>query len=312
MGPAGGLTITVLTTAATQDELHTWIHRDTLLTASPTLHLDPVTRGARGRPANRPGRRYRPGMPNQPRTLASGSAIRTARQAAGLSQQSVADRVGGISQVTVSNWERGQAVPTRAQRTKLRTFLATEPPDDTGPQVSAFGAWLEQSRGDAALTRGELAKKSGISSVQIANIEQGRTKNPQAVTRQLLEKALDTSIPEDVESTTRAAADVPDLGTLGALSALEDFDPHNEIEWPKVPGVYVLYDAGEHPVYVGESQNIASRLRSHREKNWWIKHFVHSGSFVTVTDKVIRHSLEQVLIRFLKSHAVINEQSVQR
>lgn len=245
-------------------------------------------------------------MPNQPRTLATGSAIRTARQAAGLSQQAVADRIDGASQVTVSNWERGQATPTRAQRTKLRTFLATEPDDGEQPQVSAFGAWLEQSRRDLNKTRGELAEASGISSVQIANIEQGRTKNPQAATRDLLRKALDTPIPEDVETTTRAAADVPDLGPL------EDFDPNNEVEWPKVPGVYVLYDAGDHAAYVGQSNNIATRLRSHRDKNWWNRHYVRSGSFVAVSDPKIRLSLEQLLIRFMRSHAVINQQLVKR
>lgn len=38
------LTITVLTAAAFQEELHTWIDRDTLLAAWPTLYLDAHTR----------------------------------------------------------------------------------------------------------------------------------------------------------------------------------------------------------------------------------------------------------------------------
>ena len=40
------LTITVLTAAATPDELHTWVDRDTLLSAWPTLYLDRTTRVA--------------------------------------------------------------------------------------------------------------------------------------------------------------------------------------------------------------------------------------------------------------------------
>lgn len=40
------LTITVLTAAATAEELHTWIDRDTLLAAWPTLYLDADTRDA--------------------------------------------------------------------------------------------------------------------------------------------------------------------------------------------------------------------------------------------------------------------------
>lgn len=40
------LTITVLTAAAIQDELNSWIDRDTLLAAWPTLYLDTQTRQA--------------------------------------------------------------------------------------------------------------------------------------------------------------------------------------------------------------------------------------------------------------------------
>lgn len=92
---------------------------------------------------------------------------------------------------------------------------------------------------------------------------------------------------------------------------MRDFDPYDETQWPEGPGVYVLYDVTERPVYVGKGQKIATRLKAHEKQKFWIKPFVSYASFIEVKDATMRHQLEQVLIKFLKSNAVINVQSVE-
>ena len=88
-----------------------------------------------------------------------------------------------------------------------------------------------------------------------------------------------------------------------------DFDPWEKNSWPKVPGVYVLYDIAERPTYIGKSENkISQRIHDHHSRNWFARPFVQSGSYVKVTDKALCKRLEQTLIRFLKSNAIVNKQ----
>lgn len=49
--------------------------------------------------------------------------LRDARQAAGMSQQALAAAVG-VSQPTISLWERGEADPSETQRAQLRAVLS--------------------------------------------------------------------------------------------------------------------------------------------------------------------------------------------
>ena len=152
----------------------------------------------------------------------------------------------------------------------------------------------------------EVASASGLSLVTIYNIESGKSPNPQAETRRRLEKAFKTTIPTDV---TKEAADeqkVPGVGTL------QNFDPHKRDQLPQLPGVYVFYDVSDRPVYIGKADNIASRVKNHEEKKWFVRPIVENGSYVEIQDAELRHSVEQVLIKFLKSNAIINKQSVER
>jgi len=239
----------------------------------------------------------------------SGSKLREARQNAGLSQQDVADRVGK-SQVTVSNWELGVSIPGDRELALIQTFLDLGEDDREGPASvdpsSAFGDWLEDTRRQKRLTRRELSEASGISEVQIGNIERGATRNPRHETQSRLQRALEVELPEDIKAETVDAAEIPGLGTV------EDFDPHAREDWPTEAGVYVLYDVSERPVYVGKSGNVAGRLADHQDKFWYKAPIVQSASFIKVPDADLRHQLEQVMIKFLKSNAVINQQSVQR
>jgi excinuclease UvrABC nuclease subunit len=103
-----------------------------------------------------------------------------------------------------------------------------------------------------------------------------------------------------------ASARSLDVGTLA------DFDPHEEGEFPSEPGIYVLYDISERPIYVGESDDIARRLRQHGDKFWYKSPIVEAGAYVRIDDQQLRRQVEATMIKFLKSNAVINRQFVSR
>ena len=235
-----------------------------------------------------------------------GAELRRRRVAAGLSQTDVGKKVGA-SQPTISNWEKGKGEPDKDQRNALDALLGKQsvggeavPLDGAG----IFGSWLRKARSTADMTVPELAEASGVSAVQIYNLEAGRSANPRDQTRKRLERALKTTVPQDV------VADVAEEQQIEGLGPLTDFDPHDKDDRPSCAGVYVFYDVSDRPVYVGKSKNIKSRVGGHEEKFWFKLPIVSHAAYIEVKDQNLRHQLEQVLIKFLKSNAVINKQSV--
>jgi len=113
-------------------------------------------------------------------------------------------------------------------------------------------------------------------------------------------------IDEDALGATSETVVVDDVGEL------IDFNPHNYADLPATPGIYVLYDVSERPIYVGQASDIRSRIGSHNEKFWFKDPIVHTAAYVTIEDKVLRKKIETLLIRFLKSNAVLNKQNVDR
>ena len=179
---------------------------------------------------------------------------------------------------------------------------------NSGGQVdsSAFGAWLRKVRTKAEKSVPELAAASGVSTVAIYNIESGKSLNPQDGTRRRLAAALRTEVPAEVKAESEEEQRIQGLGSL------TDFDPHDEDDLPGVSGVYVFYDVSDRPVYVGKAQNIAKRVGDHRDKFWFRYPIVSHGAYVEIADGDLHHQVEQILIGFLKSNAVINKQSVVR
>jgi hypothetical protein len=45
---------------------------------------------------------------------------------------------------------------------------------------------------------------------------------------------------------------------------------------------------------------------------WFKSPIVEKGAYVHIKDSKLRHQVEQILIKFLKSNAVLNKQSVER
>ena len=246
-----------------------------------------------------------------------GKRLRRVRIEQGLSQGVLAEKLK-VSQTTISNWEQGRGKPDEAEIKKLERILGefnksiksakggTAEKDVPYSEARPFADWLRTSREAAKLSVHELAEQSEVSPVQIYNLESGRSANPREVTKKRLEKALAVSVPEDVR------AEVAEEQAIEGLGALTDFDPYDQVDRPTVPGVYVFYDVSERPVYVGKAKNIKTRVASHEDKFWFKFPIVNNAAFVEIKDDRLRHQVEQVLIKFLKSNAVINKQSVDR
>ncbi len=238
--------------------------------------------------------------------------LRKARQQEGLSQVRLGEKLG-LSGTMISFWESGSGSPTDSNLKKLRKLLgnfdtkwgraAGEDAIEDG-KPSAFGLWLREERDRAGLSVNELAECSGVSAPTIYFLENGRTQLPLEQTRKRLEHALKVSVPDEV---TKEVEDEQEIEGLGPLL---DFDPFNDR--PKCSGVYVFYDISNRPIYVGKAKNIATRVKAHEEKFWFKPPIVHTAAFVEIKADKLRHQMEQVLIKFLKSNAVMNKQSVDR
>ncbi len=177
--------------------------------------------------------------------------------------------------------------------------------DLSGP--SEFGSWLRKQREARDMTPQDLSDASGVSFVQIYNIEAGRSQNPQSKTRDKLANALGIALDQEVVKKTEASATITDVGEF------IDFDPHNENDYPEDAGVYVFYDVSERPVYVGQSQNIRDRIRNDHYTRFWFKApIVQAASYVKIEDETLRKQIEKVMIKFMRSNAVINKHHVGR
>jgi transcriptional regulator with XRE-family HTH domain len=235
-----------------------------------------------------------------------GTRIREARIHSGLSQTDVAKRLS-VSQPLVSQWEQGRSKPDQGKVKELETVVGQLTDDrlpSTGP--GPIGVWLSKTRQQKGVSVYELAERAGVTSMAIYNIESGKTQNPQEATRKRLEQALATTAPQEVVKEARVEQDIVGLGPL------TDFDPYDDSNLPTCGGVYVLYDVSERPIYVGQGGQIRSRIRDHEEKFWFKRPIVVNGAYVQVEDRLLRTQIEQVLIKFLKSNAVINKQNVDR
>jgi transcriptional regulator with XRE-family HTH domain len=230
--------------------------------------------------------------------------LRQARIRAGLSQGELAQKTG-VTQPTVSNWERGRGAPSAQQEKILGTVLDLGSSANGTVDASPLAAWLTKARSEKGWSIPELAHKSGLTPPAVYRIEAGVTRNLREATRKKLENVLG-AVPSDTANEVAEEAEVKGLGKL------EDFDPHADNERPAEPGIYVFYDISERPIYVGEGKNVRKRIKDHEEKFWFKRPIVDSASWIKVEDDPLRVQIETLLIKFLKSNAVINKQNVER
>lgn len=96
------------------------------------------------------------------------------------------------------------------------------------------------------------------------------------------------------------------------FGSLTDFDPYDAEDRPKLSGVYVFYDISDRPIYVGQAKNISNRVKAHSDKFWFKRPIVERAAFIEIRAATLRSQIEQILIKFLKSNAVLNKQGVDR
>lgn len=241
--------------------------------------------------------------------LEVGDAIRAARKQNALTQKELADKLG-LTQATVSNWETGKLEPDSTAQQKLKSILGDGIFSDgaraVAGEASVLAAWLSKVRQEKGLTVAQLAEKSNLSLPTIYNIEAGRAQNPRPRTIERLEKALSKKLESEFQDEVKRAS------TIEGVGEFQDFDPHDNSDWPTEPGVYVFYDISERPVYVGMANNIASRIKGHEDRFWYKRPFVETASYIPVGDNKLRKQIETILIKFLKSNAIMNKQGVER
>lgn len=170
----------------------------------------------------------------------------------------------------------------------------------------SFGEWARAEREKKGLDLKNVAASAGISYAALYKIERGDIKNPRAVTKEKISNALG----EKVDPSVSKAGEVNISGS--GIGALEDFDPYDPETIPDAGGVYVFYDISQRPIYVGCSKKLRSRIKTHHDRFWFKEPIVVTGSFIEVTDHKLRNQIEEILIGFLKSNAVINKKLVDR
>lgn len=249
--------------------------------------------------------------------LRFGPNLKKARVRLGFSQKDIGQKLSPpMSQATISQWEKENAYPSEDQKEQVKRIIGSasseteisvpDAGDDDNFAPSAIGTWLNKYRLEQNLSVPEVAEKSGLSVVSIYNIESGRSQNPQRATVQKLEKALKVTVSKEAKDENKEDA------TIEGVGEWFNFDPNNDTEWPDAAGIYVLYDISDRPIYVGQGQKISARLRDHQEKFWYRRPIVQNAAYVEVVDKSLRERIEKVLIKFLKSNAVLNQQNVDR
>ncbi|GJE16469.1 helix-turn-helix domain-containing protein [Methylobacterium marchantiae] len=231
-----------------------------------------------------------------------GKWLKKIREDNELTAQAVAEQAG-VSSATIRYIEVG-----RTQNPSADTQSSIEEAIEylISGGVSKFGQWLKSEREKSGLSASQLSQKVGISPQSIYNIENGKTLNPSYSTKEKIESVLGVEAPENTTKEDEASQSVEGLGSL------QDFDPHAFDLIPSEPGVYVLYDISDRPIYVGRSKNVRKRLIQHSNAFWYKKPIVVAASYIKITQDELRNQIEEIMIKFLKTNAVINKSYVDR
>lgn len=239
-----------------------------------------------------------------------------ARTSEGLTREELGERLGVTGQ-SIYNWETGKSTPRGQYLTRIIDEFGEDAFDPDAVvlednEPGSFAKWVERSRKERRWSRADLAHEANVTVATIWSIETGRTQNPQQSTVERLEAVFGDAVPHEAGQELR---DKTSVGVEG-IGSFESFDPHDRDNLPRLPGIYVFYDISERPIYVGKAQLIANRIfdshTGHWDKFWYKSPIVHSGAFVRVDDATLRDQIESVMIRFMKSNAVINKQGVRR
>jgi transcriptional regulator with XRE-family HTH domain len=248
--------------------------------------------------------------------LKFGPRVKKARVRQGLTQKELGKKLHPrVSQATISQWETEFANPSDDYRTQLRRILGWSSSDSEAKSVpgsenaesiespSAIGAWLNRTRLEQKLSVPELADKAGLSAVALYNIESGRSQSPQRKTVAKLERHLGSNYRQRPKKRRRPRQRSRELANGLILTRI-----------PKLTGqpwreyMFCTISVTD----PGQGQNISTRLRDHHQKFWFRPPIVQNAAFAGIDNKELREQIEKVLIKFLKSNAVLNQQNVDR
>jgi transcriptional regulator with XRE-family HTH domain len=230
------------------------------------------------------------------------SWIRANREKKSMSQQQLAERVG-ITQPIVSLWENGALNPNNDMLEKLSAVLEADL-DPSFINVD-LGEWLLEQREKSGLTRDQLAEKAGISPLTIYFIEKGTTKSPQEATLKGLQKALGklpAALSKDVEEAREAGA----MGEYLGPFPIEKWEEN--VGDKKIPCIYVFYDSLSRPVRIGETEDLARRMKEYQQYFWFKAPMIETFAYIIVKDSKFRSQAEKVMIKLVGKNAIFNIQ----
>lgn len=220
--------------------------------------------------------------------------IKQARKNKKLTQKQLADQIG-VSTNLVSQWERNLVHP-REYFDKLEDSL------DIPLQI---GKSLRMTREGLGVSVKELARKSGYSEGFIYNIENGNAPNPNPNTLEKLAVALGVDA-STLQCKTEIGREEERHGQSD-ISELYNADVEKLEELLGKSGIYVLWSDKRQPIYIGQSDNIGRRCKDHKDKFWFRPPVVSSISYVEISDKDTRKSVEKLLLKVLQNILVINQ-----
>lgn len=233
--------------------------------------------------------------------------IRKAREALGLSQNDFAAKLG-LTGSAVSLMETGQTSPIYVDEDSSEYLawqaLLSGDKAKISQLPTPFAVWLRATRLEKKLSPDALAELGKMTKYSLACLERGQDHPTPGIIRRL-EDALGSKYPVPQLSLTDSNS-----SPIAGVGNLKDFDPHILEERPLCAGIYVLYDISERPIYVGESKNIRQRLKQHEEKFWFKRPLVEFAAYIEIENDAMRKGIEQILINFLRSNAVLNRQHV--
>lgn len=240
-----------------------------------------------------------------------GDYLRKLRNSRHLTQEKVAPNLG-IEQTRYSRLESGEIEISEEMERKIIDFLGTldektpKPSPNLGRNISnSLAEWVRIKREEKGLSARDLAEKADVTKATIQFIETGRTESPQKSTLDSIASVLGP-LPKRLEQKIHRESLVEDLEFRGAFP-IDGWENNVENDKP-TPCVYVFYDEGQRPVYIGETKNLTKRITQHHNDRWWFQSpTAETFAYITVRDLKLRRKIEKVMIKLVgKRYAMFN------
>ncbi len=156
------------------------------------------------------------------------------------------------------------------------------------PRIVVTPANLPRLRKRARISTAHLARLAGCSEEAIVRYESG-VPLPKKSTDQIREALRPRISPASTPQKKQ-----PGIGKFARV------DPESWQDLPTTPGVLILFDLSERPIYVGESTNLRDLVRAGRKLQWFSYPLVTKIGYSEVEDDNLRHQALDLLQRTCK------------